>query len=165
MKNIMATKKTTWVEKRDNPSGGVPKVVKIEGKMVGRWGGKLGDTCAIAAPKDINEWTCKVPKGKLISIDVLRKKIAAKYKTDIACPITTGIFAWIVANAAEEEREAGKKDITPWWRILKGDGYLSEKYPGYPSQQKSMLEAEGHKIIHKGKRYFVEDYEKKLIKA
>lgn len=160
----MAKLKSAWVEKRENPSGDVPKVVKIEGKMAGKWGSKSGDTCAIASPKIIDELIRKVSEGELTTINVLRQQIAKKYKSDMACPITTGIFAWIDANAAEEERAAGKKDITPWWRVLK-EGYLSEKYPGYPSQQKAILESEGHKIIQKGKRYFVEDYESNLVKV
>lgn len=138
---------------------------KVEGKMAGRWGSRPGDTCAIATPKDIDNFMRKVPKGELITINELREMVAGKYKADMGCPITTGIFAWICANAAEEEREAGKKDITPWWRTLKGEGYLSEKYPGYPSQQKAILEAEGHKVIQRGKRYLVENYQGKLIKV
>lgn len=156
--------KTTWVEKRENPSGDVPKVVKVEGKMVGRWGSRPGDTCAIATPKDIDNFIRKIPKGKLVTINELREAVAKKYKADIACPITTGIFAWISANAAEEERAEGKKDITPWWRVLKGGGELNPKYPGDIMQQKAYLEAEGHKVIQKGKKYLVEDYEKHLKK-
>lgn len=159
----MAKLKVNWIEKRENPSGDIPKVFKVEGKMIGRWGSKPGDTCAIATPRIIDDLIRKVPEGKLITINELRQMIAKKYKTDMACPITTGIFAWIDANAAEEERAAGKRDITPWWRVLK-EGYLSEKYPGYPSQQKAMLEAEGHKVIQKGKRYFVEGWGEKLAK-
>jgi hypothetical protein len=29
--------------------------------------------------------------------------------------------------------------------------------------QKTMLEAEGHKVIQKGKRHFVENYQKKIF--
>jgi len=160
----MAYKKTTWVEKRENPSGDIPKVVKVESKMVGRWGTKAGDTCAIATPKNVDGFMRKVPKGKVVTINELREMVAKKYKADMACPITTGIFAWICANAAEEEREEGEKEITPWWRTLKGDGELNPKYPGAQSQQKAMLESEGHKVVQKGKKYLVEGYERKLVK-
>ena len=34
----------------------------------------------------------RVPHGKLTTIDDLRAALAAKYKVDVACPITTGIF-------------------------------------------------------------------------
>lgn len=158
-------KKTTWIEKRDNPSGDVPKVVRVEGKMAGRWGASEGATCAIPAPKDIDEFLRKIPEGKIATINSIREMAAKKYKTEIGCPITSGIFSWIVANAAEEEREAGKKDITPWWRLLKGEGFLNEKYPGYPTLQKAALESEGHKIITRGKRLQVAEWENSLAKV
>lgn len=159
----MVTKTKTWVEKRENPSGDIPQVFKIDKKMSGRWRTKPGDTCAIATPKIIDEIIKKVPKGKLITINEIRQKIAKKFKATIACPITTGIFAWIDAWAAEEEKSEGKNNITTWWRVLKSDGSLNEKYPGDIMMQKAYLEVEGHEVIKKSKKYFVEDYEKSLV--
>ncbi|PJB08376.1 hypothetical protein CO122_01925 [bacterium (Candidatus Gribaldobacteria) CG_4_9_14_3_um_filter_33_9] len=149
-------KQKNWVEKLKNNKG-LPKVVKITGKMSKRWG---TGSVAIPAPMEVNEIMKKVPKGKLISINQIRQVIAKRHKATIGCPITCGIFAWIAANAAEEERKQGKKDITPYWRTLKSDGSLNEKYPSGLEGQKKLLEKEGHKIIRKGKRYLVVDYEK-----
>ena len=59
---------------------------------------------------------------------------------------------------AEEE----KKNI-PYWRTLKSNGQLNEKYLGGIEKQREKLEEEGHKIIKKGKKYVVVDYEKKLF--
>lgn len=42
--------------------------------------------------------------------------------------MTTGIFAWIAAHAAEEQRQQGKRDITPYWRTLKSGGVINPKY-------------------------------------
>jgi len=125
--------------------------------MSKRWG---TGSVAIPAPMEVNEIMKKVPKGKLISINQIRQVIAKRHKATIGCPITCGIFAWIAANAAEEERKQGKKDITPYWRTLKSDGSLNEKYPSGLEGQKKLLEKEGHKIIRKGKKYLVVDYEK-----
>lgn len=155
----MANKKS-WVEKLKE-SKGLPKVAKITGKLSKRWG---TGTVAIPAPMEVNEIMKKVPKGKLITINEIRKIIAKKHKATIGCPITCGIFAWIAANAAGEERKTGKKDITPYWRTLKSDGSLNEKYPGSLEGQKKFLEKEGHKVIQKGKKYLVLDYEKSLAK-
>jgi hypothetical protein len=47
--------------------------------------------------------------------------------------------------------------------MLKKDGELNEKYPEGIDGQKLRLEMEGHKIIQKGKRYFVKDYKDKLF--
>jgi hypothetical protein len=38
-----------------------------------------------------------------------------------------------------------------------------EKYPGGVERQKILLEKERHAVIKKGKRYYVKDYEQKLI--
>ena len=40
---------------------------------------------------------------------------------------------------------------------------LNPKYPGGVEGLKKLLEAEGHKIIQKGKKHVVADYEKSLI--
>jgi len=166
----MATKKKSWQEKLKD-SKDLPKVVKIEGKMSKRWlaGRSLGEgrgtgTCAIASPMEVNNFMAKVPKGKVTTINELRSAIAKKHQATIGCPITTGIFAWISANAAEEARGEGKKRITPWWRTLKGEGELNPKYPGGAQQQKTFLENECIKVAQKGKKYKVEDLEKIIYK-
>jgi hypothetical protein len=43
-------------------------------------------------------------------------------------------------------------------------GVLNEKFPGGAAKQKKLLEDEGHRIIPKGKRYVVVDFEKYLVK-
>jgi len=41
---------------------------------------------------------------------------------------------------------------------------LNEKYPGGIESHKELLEKEGHKVIQKGKKYIVVDYDKSLMK-
>jgi hypothetical protein len=113
----------------------------------------------IPAPAEVNELMRQVPKGKLITIDALRKVLAQRHGATAACPITTGIFAWISAHAAAEAEAGGKKRITPYWRTLKSNGELNPKYPGGIDGLKRRLSAEGHRIIRRGKRFFVADYE------
>lgn len=48
----------------------------------------------------------------------------------------------------------GSNDITPYWRTLKKDE-LNEKFPGGLEYHKLLLEAEGHEVLNKGKRYYV----------
>ena len=150
----------SWIEKL-NDSKGLPKVEKITGKLSKRWG---TGTVAIPAPMEVNNLMRKVPRGKVTTINEIRAALAKKHRATIGCPITTGIFSWISAHAAEEEREKGRKDITPWWRTLKTGGILNEKYPGGVENQKRLLEKEGHKVVSKGKNFIVSDYEKSLAK-
>ena len=151
--------KKTWVEKL-NDSKGLPKVEKITDKMSKRWG---TGTVVIPAPIEVDEMMRKVPAGKLVTINEIRAALARKHKATIGCPMTTGIFAWVAAHAAEEQEQSGDKDITPYWRTLKTGGVLNEKYPGGAEAQTLRLEREGHKIIKKGKKHVILNYEKSLI--
>ena len=155
------SKKKSWREKLAD-SKHLPVVDPINEKMSKRWG---TGTVVIPAPIEVDEIMKKVPKGKLITIDVIRQKLAKKHGATIACPLTTGIFAWIAAHAANENEMDGKKRITPYWRTLKAKGELNPKYPGGIENQQHRLEAEGHTVIQKGKRYFVQDVERRLLKA
>jgi alkylated DNA nucleotide flippase Atl1 len=155
----MPQKKTTWVEKL-NDNKGLPKVEKITDKMSKRWG---TGTVVIPAPIEVDEMMKTVPAGKLVTINDIRAALAKKHKATIGCPMTTGIFAWIAANAAEERKQSGEKDITPYWRTLKTGGILNEKYPGGVEGQKLLLEREGHTVIKKGKNHLVLNYEESLM--
>ena len=150
----------SWKEKLSDDKD-LPKVVRITEKMSHPWG---RDTIAVPAPREVDEIMKKIPKGKLTTINHIREMLARKHGATIGCPITTGIFAWIAAGAASEEESEGKKRITPYWRTLKAGGELNPKYPGGIEGQKARLEAEGHRVISKGKRFFVQDYEHSLVR-
>lgn len=152
-------RKLSWREKLADCKG-LPKVEPITGKMTTRWG---KGTVVIPAPIEVDELMRKVPKGKLVTINELRLALAAKHKATIACPITTGIFAWIAAHAAVEDEATGKKRITPYWRTLKTGGELNPKYPGGLEELRVRLEAEGHRVVRKGRRCLVADYEQCLV--
>lgn len=154
----MKTRKT-WREKLED-SKDLPKVGAIEGSLSRRWG---TGTFVIPAPLEVKELMDRVPKGKVTSINELRDALAKKHGTTIACPITTGIFAWIAAHAAEESAAEGRKRITPYWRTLKIRGELNPKYPGGIPALRKHLEAEGHKVVQRGKRYFVKNFKPAAI--
>jgi alkylated DNA nucleotide flippase Atl1 len=156
----MPKKKPTWQEKL-NDSKGYPKVEEIKGGMSRRWG---TGTVVIPAPVEVDQLMRKVPKGKLTTINEIRQALATKHNATIGCPMTTGIFAWIAAHAAEEQKQQGKIDITPYWRTLKVKGLINEKYPGGAEVQTVLLEQEGHSVIKRGKHYFVKDYENTLVR-
>jgi hypothetical protein len=119
----------------------------------------LPKTMVIPSPAEVDEVMRRVPKGRLATINELRACLAKKHGTDIACPMTTGIFAWIAAHAAEEARAEGRKEITPYWRTLKTGGELNPKYPGGIPALKKLLAAEGHRVVKKGGKFLVADFE------
>lgn len=150
----------TWKEKLAD-SKDLPKILDIPDRLQAKWG---SGNFVIPAPVEVDELMRRVPKGKLTTINHVRMALAKKHDTTVACPLTTGIFAWIAANAAEEvASEDKKKRITPYWRTLKAGGVLNEKYPGGAAAQKKRLLAEGHKIAKKGKKHVVTDIEKSLF--
>jgi alkylated DNA nucleotide flippase Atl1 len=151
--------KKSWREKLADDKD-LPKVGEVTGKLTKRWGeGRF----VIPAPREVDALMKQVPTGRVVTINELRAALARKHKTDFACPITTGIFSWIAAHAAAEDEAEGKKRITPYWRTLKLGGEVNPKYPGGVESVAKRLRAEGHKIISKGKRTLVADYEKKVF--
>lgn len=157
MREMPATKKT-WCQKL-NEDKGLPKVELIDQKLSKRWG---TGTVVIPAPIEVDQMMRKVSKGKLTTINEIRSALARKHNATIGCPITTGIFAWISANASEEQKRNGQKNLTPYWRTLKTGGFLNEKYPGGVEAQRKLLEQEGHLVVQKGKKYFVLNYDQAL---
>jgi len=151
-------KKRSWREKLEDDKG-LPRVCEIDDSKSKRWG---TGTFVIPAPREVDAIMRTVRKGKLTTIDHIRKRLAETHKTTIACPITTGIFAWIAAHAAAEAEATGKKRVTPYWRTLKTNGELNPKYPGGVEEIRRRLTAEGHKVVKKGKRFFVEDSQRKI---
>lgn len=148
--------KKTWNEKLANTKD-MPKIEDIghDPKKVARYGmGKM----LIATPAEYDEAMKQVPKGCIITTVQIREFLAKKHEADFTCPLTAGIFVNIVANAS---RERGGIDETPYWRTLKKDGELCEKYPDGIDGHRLLLEMEGHTVIQKGKRYFVENYDQK----
>ncbi len=152
--------KKPWREKLAD-SKGLPKVAQVCGKLTKRWG---EGTFVIPAPLEVDALMKRVPRGRIVTINELRAALAVKHQTDFACPITTGIFSWIAAHAAAEAEAGGAKRVTPYWRTLKTGGEVNSKYPGGIASLRARLEAEGHKVQKKGKRFFVADFEKSLFK-
>jgi len=151
--------KRSWREKLADAKG-CPKIAKIEGSCLKRWG---RGTFVIPAPLEVDAAMKKVGRGQLTTISYLQRALAKKHGTTIACPITTGIFAWIAAHAADEAEAEGARRITPYWRTLKTGGEVNTKYPGGIKNLRTRLAAEGHRVVAKGKRYFVADFERAVV--
>ncbi len=156
----MAKLRKSWLEKL-NDDQGLPKVEPVTEKMSRRWG---KGTVVIPAPREVDVLMKRVPEGKVTTVNEIRTALAKKHCASIGCPITTGIFVWVAAHAAEETAAAGEKDITPYRRTLKSGGELNEKYPGGFEAQALRLRKEGLTIEPgKGKKPpRVKDFENHL---
>ena len=119
----------------------------------------------VASPEEIEQIIRTVKRGELVTIAQIGQRLKVAHDVDVACPITTGIFTWLIANAAQEATDQGRKGVPPWWRVLKTGGLLNPKFPGGGRTQKAMLQAEGHKVVPKGKALIVANYEDALVRS
>ena len=153
--------KKSWREKLEKAQE--PKVVEIPQRMSKQCG---SGTMLIPRPLDVDALMRKVSKGKLVTQSEIRNRLAKDSKTDTACPITTGIFIRIAAEAAEEDIQSGSEKATPYWRVIRDDGSLIDKFPGGVASQARRLKDEGFAIEPAvgSKPPKVRDFAGKLIK-
>src|SRR5690349_20817077 len=106
----------SWIGKVNDPS----KAYKVETLDKDWTDMKKGDRMLIATPKIVDEYLRSIPTGKDVSMLTMRRDLALSHGADNACPLTTGIFLRIAAEAALEELEAGKplKSVAPFWRVV-----------------------------------------------
>ena len=160
--------KKTWQEKlHDKPS--LPKVLRLGKRFpcynaVHKMGAEVGDEIILVSPSEVVEIMKQVPKGSLITIVEVCRQIARNHDVKGCCSLTTGIFIMTAANAVEEASREGKALDIQYWRTLKADGFLNEKYPGGQEAHKRLLEEENFRVIARGKKYQVVNYEKYLMK-
>ncbi len=79
-----------------------------------------GEIMLIATPKIVDDYIRRIPKGKSIDVKSLRKDLAREYLAENTCPLTTGIFLRIAAEAAFQQYKNGVpiSKITPVWRVI-----------------------------------------------
>jgi len=120
----MAYKRKTWHEKLHN--GHLPKVEVTDKKFADI---PEGATMFIPTPEIVDAYIRNIPKGVNTSLQQMRKDLAAEHHAEFCCPITSGIFLRIVAEAAHEEYMAGKpmKKITPFWRMTDSKAAVVKK--------------------------------------
>ncbi|MCC5936962.1 MAG: hypothetical protein JJU34_06750 [Lunatimonas sp.] len=83
----------------------------------------------IATPRLVDAYIREIPPGTFVDTATIRKDLALAHGAEYTCPVTTGIFLRIVAEATYEELLAGKslEDVTPFWRAVA---------PGSPTAKK-----------------------------
>lgn len=115
----------SWTDKRDNHKH-KPEVVELTGDAIKGW---CGSKMYIYTPLEIQAVIAKIPEDRLVLVSEIGDYLAKRSGTDVTCPLTTGIFMNIVANALWEETQLEGKVEIPWWRVVKDKGDLIEKFP------------------------------------
>jgi len=99
----------------------------------------------ISSPLEMRDFVASIPKGKSMTTLELRKKLAKKHGAEDTCPLTTGIFLRIVAEAALDELEEGKpvEKLTPFWRAVSPKDKIAKKIRCGPEEIARLRESEG----------------------
>jgi hypothetical protein len=119
-----ASKKKTWQEKLHTGKKAEVKRNDYDFADI-----PAGSKMLIATPEIMDAYIRQIPKGHFTDIKQIRKDLAAEYKAQYTCPVTTGIFIRIVAEAAYEQYEKGSplSKITPFWRALSAQSPSAKK--------------------------------------
>ena len=112
---MCAYKRKTWAEKLNIDR--TPVIEKVDKDFAGV---KTGQMMLIPTPKIVDRYIRQIPKGRQVDTETIRRDLAAEYHAEATCPLTTGIFIRIAAEAAYEEYKNGKpvNKITPFWRVV-----------------------------------------------
>ena len=121
---MCAHKRKTWAEKLN-----IDRKPVIETADKDFAGIKAGQMMLIPTPKIVDAYIRQIPKGRQVAVETMRKDLAAEYHSEVTCPLTTGIFIRIAAEAAYEEYEKGKplNKITPFWRVISEQSPAAKK--------------------------------------
>ena len=137
--------RTSWRAKLHKPMKA--KLVPISDAQAKRLGHGL---MLIPTAMQVDAMIRKIPAGQVSTLAQIRERLARWHKADVTCPLVAGVFLRIVAEAAEEDRLAGRRDVTPYWRAVRDDGGLYPKFPGGVEAQARRLMHEGH-LVEDGK--------------
>ena len=97
----------------------------------------------------------KIPKDKLISSDLLRKKLAEQFDVQAVCPVTTKNALQAIANDASKSVD--------YWRVVKKNGELMAYFPGGLKGQAALLKKAGFAIDAAGKAPKIKGFAESLI--
>lgn len=114
----------TWQQKLN---GGKPPHVEVLDKPFG--GALPGARMLVSSPREVDDYIRTLPAGTKGAVTDLRAALATKHDAQIACPLSTGIFVRIAAEAALEELAQGKpeSEVAPFWRVVDPKSPLAKK--------------------------------------
>ncbi|MBM3171201.1 MAG: hypothetical protein FJZ75_06285 [Bacteroidetes bacterium] len=99
---------------------------RVDKPMMGMPGGSL---MYISTPAEIEAYITQIPRGVWIDVPTLRNDLAQIHGADWTCPLTTGIFLRILAEAHFERFREGisNEPTCPFWRVISPSSPLAKK--------------------------------------
>ena len=131
--------KKTWQQKLDIDQQ--PQVKKSDKDFAGIRNGQL---MLIPTPRMVDAYIRQIPRGKQVDTQTMRRDLAAENHAEVTCPLTTGIFIRIAAEAAWEQYQKGTplKQLTPFWRVINEKSPTAKKLSFGTEFLKKMREGE-----------------------
>lgn len=114
---VQRKSKTSWRAKLHKPM--LPKLVPVRDGMARRVGHGM---MLIPTALEVDAMIRKIPRGKVSTRAQSRKRPVLWHNADVNMSAGDGIFLRIVTEAAEEDWQAGRPEITPYWRVVRDDG-------------------------------------------
>lgn len=89
----------------------------------------VGTRMLVASPALLDEFIRTLLPGQVVTVRDLRDELATRHRAEHTCPVSTGIFLRVVAEAAWEQHQAGAPlaSITPFWRVIDPGSELAAK--------------------------------------
>jgi hypothetical protein len=130
----------SWVSKRDIATE--PKRVVLKTSL---WGVPAGATLLVPTPRIIDHYIRLIPYGQTRTVQQMRKELAIAHDAAATCPLSTGIFLRIVAEAALEE---GALRSTPFWRLIEPNSQIAKRLSCGPGFISRMRRKERNDVLH-----------------
>jgi hypothetical protein len=114
----------TWQQKLN-----AKKEPKLQVTQKAMAGVTAGGQLFFPTPQLIKQFIDQIPQGKSVTLAEMRQQVAQTHNGDGCCPLTTSTATRIVAEAAWEEIESGKKSeqVTPFWRLIEPGSSIAQK--------------------------------------
>ncbi|GCE24198.1 MGMT family protein [Dictyobacter kobayashii] len=114
--------------------------------------GKMLLPCAATVEAQLQN----IPESKLITTELLQKRLAAQFNVEVACPVVTRKALETIANNPNKN--------VAYWRVIKKNGELMARFPGGVEGQAAHLKDEGFTIDAGGNKPKVEKFRDSLVR-
>jgi 6-O-methylguanine DNA methyltransferase, DNA binding domain len=128
-------------------------IVDIPMERLGFFGG--AGKMLLPGPATVAALIEKTPAGRLITTSLLCQKLARQFNVRGTCPVTTQKALEAIAH------DPGAK--VAYWRVVRANGGLINRFPGGAEGQAERLRKEGFTLDRKGKTPKVTNFRESLV--
>jgi alkylated DNA nucleotide flippase Atl1 len=107
----------------------------------------------------------QIPSGRVVTSDVLRRKLADQFGVEVACPYDTKMALLKISNDSSLNQSGSNQSglNIPYWRVIKTNGELNHQYHGGLEAQMALLQSEGFTVDDSGKKPRIKPFKDKLF--